>query len=305
MSVIRGLLCAGMVLFSAAAIVADEYTLVEEQGRYLDVVSPAGKKLLRYVFVRDRETKESTFDTAKVFAHVFARDGETKLTKGPGGKFPHHRGIFIGWNKLKHGGKQHDLWHVRNTEQRHQAFTNQRAGEEGAEFTSVIDWKGVDGDCVLVETRTHRVTQADDGLVVDFKSRLEAVDGEVELNGDPEHAGIQFRPSQRVAENKSARYTFHADAVDPKKDLDLPWVAESFEMDGHWWNVQHLSHPSNPSGARWSAYRDYGRFGPFTVANIADGDSLTFQYRFVISPGKAPDRDVLKARYEAYVTQVP
>ena len=43
-------------------------------------------------------------------------------------------------------------------------------------------------------------------MLVDFTSELTAAHGAVELGGDPEHAGIQFRPSQKVAENKSGRY---------------------------------------------------------------------------------------------------
>lgn len=292
-------LCVGLSISVSSA--EDTYKVVDETGKHLDVVTPAGKTVLRYVYVRDRSTKATTFDTAKVFAHVFADDGKTTLTKGPGGKFPHHRGIFIGWSKLKQGGKSHDLWHVRNTEQLHNSFMSTEADNKGATITAQIDWIGVDGDVVIKEQRTYQVVDSNDAhAVIDFTSEMKAVNGEVELNGDPEHAGIQFRPSQKVADNKSAKYLFHEEGIDPTKQKDLPWVAESFQIDDSWWTVQHMSHPENPKGARWSAYRDYGRFGPFTVVKIDDGDSVTFKYRFVILKGNDASRDGLTKRYSQY-----
>ncbi len=280
---------------------ADVYTIKDSKGEHLDIVTPAGGPLLRYVYVRDKSTKEKNFDTAKVFAHVVAANGKTTLTKGQGGKFPHHRGIFIGWNKLQQGGKSHDLWHVRNTEQLHVKFIEQSADQNGASITSLINWVGNHGEQVIGETRTYRVVaEADAHAVIDFVSQLKAVNGDIELNGDPEHAGVQFRPSQQVAENKSAKYVFHKDGIDPKKDRDLPWVSETFQVDEEPWTVQHMSHPSNPKGARWSAYRDYGRFGPFTVVKIAAGETQTFRYRFRVSSGAAPTRQQLAARYKAY-----
>lgn len=286
---------------SAETRAADAYSVNDTEGKFADIVTPEGKVILRYMYERDTTDEATTFDTAKVYAHVMSDDGETTLTKGAGGKFPHHRGIFIGWNKLDQGGKKHDLWHVKNTEQKHRKFEEIEFGEKGARITSVIDWIGVDGKPVVVEQRTYKVT-SHDGVhaMIDFSSTLTAVDGDIELNGDPEHAGIQFRPSQLVAENQSAAYTFHEEGTDPTKTLDLPWVAESFQIGNQWWTAQHMSHSSNPKGARWSAYRDYGRFGPFTVVKIADGDSVTFRYRFCITKGKNQDRTTLQATYDRY-----
>jgi hypothetical protein len=280
---------------------ADKFSVKDTKGEHLDLVSPAGQPLLRYVYVRDTSTPERNFDTAKVFAHVVAPNGETTITKGPGGKFPHHRGIFIGWSKLQHGGKSHDLWHVRNTAQLHQKFLETDGDKNGAVVTSLVKWVGTHSEQVIEEMRTYRVVPSDEAYaVVDFVTQLKAVNGEVELNGDPEHAGIQFRPSQQVAENKSAKYVYHEDGVDPRKQRDLPWVALTVQVDDQPWTVQHMSHPSNPKGARWSAYRDYGRFGPFTVVKIGSGKTQTFRYRFRVTSGESPPREKLAAQYQQY-----
>ena len=290
-----------IALVSSQAHAADAFQIKNEADNHADVINSDGKPILRYMYSRDTSTTDTTFDTAKVFAHVMADDGTTTLTKGAGGKFPHHRGIFIGWNKLKQGGKSHDLWHVRNTVQKHRDFVSTDTTDGSAEITALIDWIGVDGEPVLDEKRTYKViAQNEAHALIDFTSVLTASHGDVELNGDPEHAGVQFRPSQQVAENQSAAYTFHKDGIDPKKDRDLPWVAESFQIGNDWWTVQHMSHPSNPEGARWSAYRDYGRFGPFTVVKIADGESVTFRYRFRITKGEARNRGQLQAIFDQY-----
>ena len=94
---------------------------------------------------------------AKVFYHVVAPDGKQTITKGPGGKFPHHRGIFIGWNKINHNGKRHDLWHVKNTTQKHVSFMKQDAVQGETSVISRIDWIGTEGKAVLEETRSATV----------------------------------------------------------------------------------------------------------------------------------------------------
>lgn len=302
----RRLICFAASVLSGASIVSfafaeDVYRVEVKEAVSADVVRPDGEPVLRYMFERDASTPERTFDTAKVFAHVMAPGGEKTLTKGAGGAFPHHRGIFIGWNRIEHGGKRHDLWHVRDTVQEHRKFLKTDGDEKGATIASEIAWIGVDGAPVISEQRTYRVIASPDAYaVIDFVSELTAVGGDVKLDGDPEHAGAQFRPSQEVADNKSASYVFHKAGVDPKKEKDLPWVALSFRIGDQAWTVQHMSHPSNPKGAVWSAYRDYGRFGPFPTIEIAEGDTVTLKYRFCVTEGEAPAREQLAERYEAF-----
>lgn len=301
-----GLLGAAMLCAGSATALAEtasgKFAVVNHAGQHVDLVGPDGTPRLRYVYVRDTSDKQRTFDTAKVFAHVMAPDGKGTLTSGPGGKsFPHHRGIFIGWNKIKHAGEMHDLWHVRDTVQKHVSMktASQSTARDGvldgsASITARIDWVGKNGETLIEETRTYRLVSSDDAYaVIDLISELRAVAGDLVLNGDPEHAGVQFRPSQKVAENKSAKYTFHEPGVDPTKQRDLPWVACTFTIDGSDWTVQHINHPSNPTGARWSAYRDYGRFGPFPVIELKEGETQKLQFRFRVTEGTAPEREVL------------
>lgn len=291
----------GLLVLEAGRADAGEFAWENREGEQLDILLPSGKPVLRYMCARDTSDAQREFDTAKVYAHVLAPDGTATLTKGPGGLFPHHRGIFVGWNKTMVGDRQYDFWHVRDAVQVHREFTRIEADARQATIQSVIEWVGKEGEVVVRELRSHQVTAAEGSHVeVDVVSELTAVAGDVRLDGDPEHAGVQYRPPQQVAENQSATYTFHEEGVDPQRRLDLPWVALTFQLDGQLWTVQQMSHPDNPRGARWSAYRDYGRFGPFTVVDIARGDACTFRYRFRITSGAAPPREQMEQQYQRY-----
>ncbi len=270
----------------------ERWSIQDTQGQYLDVLNPQQQPRLRYVYRRDTSDKQADMDTVKVFLHVFAPDGKTTLTQGIDGQlYPHHRGIFVGWSRLEHGGKTHNLWGVTNMAQVHRAFRTTRVSPTEIVVTSDIEWFGSGGEAVLDELRTHRLLAPGEAyLVLDVTTVLTAAHGPVTLGGDPEHAGLQFRPHSQVAASKSAQYIFPQEDTDPRRDLDLPWVAETFVVDDQPWTVQMMNHPENPRGAQWSAYRDYGRFGPFNTIKLESGESGTLQYRFRVTSGQAPPR---------------
>jgi hypothetical protein len=85
-----------------------------------------------------------------------------------------------------------------------------------------------------------------------------------------------------------------------KNARDLPWAAMSFVSGGRRYTVQHMNHPANPKGTRYSAYRDYGRFGAFPEADLAEGETLTLRYRFAVTAGDPPPRETLQAQHQAF-----
>lgn len=275
------------------------------EGEYLDVSDGDGQKRLRYMLAHDTSDEDAVFRTYKPYVHVFAPDGESFLTKGVDGKFPHHRGIFTGWSKLGHGGEVFDLWHMKNgAAQVHRGFVEVEASEGGTGFAARIDWVNPEGVVMLEEVREVIYYPAAEGVYaeMDFTVTLTAVNGEVELNGDPEHAGFQYRPHAEVVDNKSARYVFHRDGTDAKEDRDYPWVAMTYDLEGAGtWTVQMMRDAGNPDDSRWSCYRDYGRFGNFFVRTIPDGESLSFRFRIRVTEGDAPGREVLQASFERWV----
>lgn len=276
------------------------YQLQDRPGESLDVLQ-GGKLLARYMYAYDMSTSARRNETYKPYLQVFDAEGENAITKGAGGELPHHRGIFIGWNKLTVGGKSIDRWHMKGGEQIHRKFLTQKASPQGATFTSLVEWTGKDqSEVALKEERTFSFQPAHSPFysIIDTTSKLIAVGGETVLNGDPEHAGLQFRPASEI--DRAATTFFFPGNPDLKKDRDLPWFGGSFTIRGKRYSVVYLNHPSNPKGAAVSAYRDYGRFGAYFNDTIPAGGEKTIRARFLISEGEMPASDVIQKAWNEY-----
>ncbi|MFB0554062.1 MAG: DUF6807 family protein [Phycisphaerae bacterium] len=288
----------------------------DEKGDYLDLLFN-GRKVTRYIYAFDNSSKERILETYKTFHHVFDAEGKKLLTNGPDGLvrylrnqilYPHHRGIFIGWNRLEFGGQRYDFWHMgeQGRVQKHQKFLELTAGPVLARSNSLVHWNNRKGETIIAEQRETTVFRqsAPTILLLDFQTKLKAVRGEVFLNGDPEHAGFQYRGHDDVAKGGKevkATYLFHKDGIDPKKDHNLPWAAMSYGLNDRRYSVQHMNHPGNPKPTIYSAYRDYGRFGAFFKEEIRAGKTLTLGYRIWVGPGEMPKRQELADRYSAFV----
>lgn len=269
----------------------------------LDVLQD-GRIAGRYQFAHDPATPAKRAETYKTYLHVFDAAGEAPITKGPGGDYTHHRGIFIGWMKIACNGKTYDRWHMKGGDQIHQTFAAQQAGADSAVLSSVVHWMNETNQPLLEETRTmtFRRAPAPGCALIDLETKLTAVAGDLTLDGDPEHAGIQFRPAQEVDRAQTV-YTFPGAAADPKKDRDLAWLGETFTLKGKAYSVVAFNHPANPTGTRASAYRDYGRFGYFPVAPIKKGETLTLKYRFWVAEGAMPSAAAIQAVGNAFTGQ--
>ncbi len=300
----------------------------DKPGDYLDLLFNE-RKVMRYMYAYDDSSPERLDDTNKPYHHVFDAEGENLLTKGPpGGLYPHHRGIFIGWNKLEFGGEEYNLWSMNGVAQRHQRFLKETAGPVLAISESLISWNDPNGEPIIVEQRKITVFRQPDPtiLLLDFHTRLEAVRGDVYLNGDPEHGGFQYRAhndvstgserAQKVAatadkqvpqnvvegtQDDRATYLFHEDGIDPGKDQDLPWAAMSYGLNGRRYSVQHMNPPENPRPTLYSAYRDYGRFGAFFKKKIGSGETLALRYRILVGEGDMPAREELAEKHSAFL----
>ena len=285
----------------------------DKEDEYLDLLFD-GRKVTRYMYAYDDSTAQRLFETYKPFHHVYDAAGR-RLTNGPDGgspyikneiKYPHHRGIFIGWSRLTLDGNRYDLWHMSGGAQVHQEFMEQIAGPVLARSTALIHWNDKNEGPLIAEQRQTTVFRQSDPTLVLLQchTKLKAVRGDVFLNGDPEHAGFQYRAHNDFASGPKqvkATYLFHEDGIDPRRDKNLPWVAMSYGLDGRRYSVQHLNHPDNPEPAVYSAYRDYGRFGAFFKDTINDGETSELTYRICVVDGEMPGRQELTSRYAAFV----
>lgn len=300
-------------LTNSAALCA-EFSWKDTEGKYLDLLHD-GQKVTRYMYDSDESSEQRIFETYKVFHHAFDEHGVKILTNGPDGekpytkkiRYPHHRGIYIGWNKLGFEGESYDTWHMtKGVRQVHQKFLTKKTDSKKAICTTLIHWKNGEGKVMVEEKRTVTVYRPSNDaiLLLDFETELKALNGDVYLNGDPEHAGFQYRPHDDVAKGPAdvkAKYLFHKDGIDPKKDKDLPWVAMEYGLNDKRYSVQYMSDPANPNtDAVYSAYRDYGRFGEFFKHTIDTGQTLKLRYRIRITKGSLPDRESLAKQYSTF-----
>ena len=107
----------------------ETFSWKDTEGQYLDLLFD-GRRVTRYMYAYDTSTPQRVFETYKPLHHVFDAQGKNLLTNGPDGeheytkkiKYPHHRGIFVGWNRLEFGGQRYDLWHMPGVAQVHQKF---------------------------------------------------------------------------------------------------------------------------------------------------------------------------------------
>jgi len=281
---------------------AKSFVFQDTAGDHLDLLF-AGRKVTRLMYVFNNDPNVSKrFPTSKPFTHVFNAVGEKVITSPGGQPFPHHRGIFIGWNRTTTAdGKRYDFWHTRNVWLRLEKFTGKQAGPVFGRMVARIRWEDPKGEPVVLEDRAITVyRQAKPELLLDFVSTLHSARGDIQLIGDPEHAGCQFRAHFEVgqrykkmkgpeikAQGLDTRYVHPPGAKPGKKGTkDMPWSSVSFALWGSRFNVGHLNHPGNPKGTLYSAYRPYGRFGAYAKAELKADQPLTVRYRYFVREGQ-------------------
>lgn len=273
----------------------------DEKGKHMDLVY-GDRPVLRYMYEAvDNSSEPRRQETMKVYHHLFDPSGEHLLTKGPGGLFQHHRGIFYGFNKISYTQdgekKSADVWHCNKGEsQTHEAFVSQEAGPVFARQLLKVNWNGRDGKPFATELREISTYHVEGVQVVNFTSQLESQADGLKLDGDPQHAGFQFRATQHVPdETKSQTYYVRPDGKGKpgkfrnwpgdKEHVDLPWLALSFVAFDQRYTCCYLDHPENPKPARFSE-RDYGRFGSYFATEVAQDEPLELNYRLWLESGE-------------------
>ncbi|MDA7921091.1 PmoA family protein [Verrucomicrobiales bacterium] len=306
-----------------ASTASAEYVWEKEDGKHLDLRYKT-RLIARYMFEPiDESSKERREETYKPFCHIYKWWSKDHfVTKGAGGKFPHHRGIFYGFSRISYTdneGKDHskvDTWHCRMAHQVHREFTEMETDEESGTFTSKIDWIGDDGNAFATELRTMRFSVLNSDVVVDFNSTLTPLVPRLKLDGDPQHAGFQFRASNEVSElgTKSTYYLRPVSGkgkpgssinwsakTDTEATRDLAWKGMCFTVEKKQYTVAYLDSPSNPKPARYSE-RDYGRFGSYFSAEVSKEKPLEVHYRLVIREGEM-EPDEIAALSDAFTKE--
>ncbi len=314
-----------LLAIAASPCLAEPYRWVEDDAAHSVQLQHGEKPLVRYMHAPlDDSSDQRRGETYKPYLHVYSPDGLQLLTKGPGGLFPHHRGIFFGFNKITYSdGKKCDTWHCHGKAyQQHERFAALEADDEGGQMVSIVEWHGADGEVFATEEREQAVQLTGGMLQIDFASTLTpaAGVGTIQLDGDPQHAGVQFRSSQKVADETAKQtYYLRTDGLgkpgetrnwnhNNKNDAmngettNRPWLAISIVIDGERYTVLYLDHPDNPKPSHYSE-RDYGRFGSFFVADVTTDEPLNVHYRYVVKQGEMSVEEC-QSLYDAYVGEL-
>lgn len=284
-----GTLLAGSALFAADIKVTPNETVD---------VAQDGKVVARFMMAHDVSTPAKRLETYKPYLHVFDPSGVLRLTKGPGFEYTHHRGIMVGFMKITVDGKTYDRWHMVKGDQ---VVTAIKPTADG--FVAAIDWQGAtpQDKPILTEERAFTFTKpaAPFYFGIELHSTLKPDHGEAKIDGDPEHAGAQFRPSEKIDGTKTT-YLYPGKDVLIHKVRDLTWVAEVFTVEGKTFTALLLNHPSNPKETAFSAYRDYGRFGAFPKGVATPESPFKLRYKWLIAEGDVRDATAFQQAYNAF-----
>jgi hypothetical protein len=295
---------------------------IEKKGEYADLAEIWKKKgeiekvipVLRYMDrPYDNSSKDAREKSYKVFHHLYDPAGKRFVTNGgftdDGATdpkkllYPHHRGICYGFMKCAYGPglkKKADTWHC--TGDAHIAHEKTEAAESGpvlGRHRVLIGWHGEKNERFAEEERELTVYKLPGGTLVEFASRLITTGGPVKIDGDPQHAGFQFRAANEVADKKQAAQTYYLrpdgkgklgdtrnwDPKTKKGPVDLPWDVLSFVLDNQRYSVCYMNHPQNPKESRFSE-RDYGRFGCYFEHDLTEKTPLVVHYRLWLQNGE-------------------
>lgn len=253
---------------------------------------------------------ENIEETKKPFHHVFDPASGELITKGLGGLYPHHRGIFFGYNQVRIDEKQLDIWHARDGERsEHEEFEKEFAGPVFGGHIAQVHWKDHDGNIMLNEMRDIRAFRhTDHSFFIDFHTTLTSVAGPAELAGDLQHAGVQFRAAQYVADHseetqfiRPSEWSHYPsdEELGEEEWENVPWNAMEYSINEKSYKVVYMSHPSNPGPSEMSE-RKYGRFGEFIPYSLDEDESLELRYRFWIVSADNVTAEEIEQQFQIY-----
>ena len=274
----------------------------DQSGHHTDLLF-GERRIVTYHYERlDESTPASRVRTYKVFHHVYSPDGERIITNGlnedPKVHSPHHRGIFYGFNRISYGdNRKADTWHcIDGASQQHERFLASEEGPVLARHRMLIRWHGKD-EAFAEEERELTIYNVTGGHLIEFASRLRSSAGRVRIDGDPQHAGFQFRAHNDVDAFTAQETIFvrpdgmgkpgetrNWEPATRKGPVNMPWNGMSFVLGGKRYTVAYLDRPENPKEARFSE-REYGRFGSYFEYTIEKDKPLVVNYRLWLQDG--------------------
>jgi len=303
-------LLAGLAFVAAAPLAKGNWRVVEYPnplgpGKAVEVLQD-GKSVARFVHGDGQ---------IKPYLHIFGSGGELVTNPGldkegnPAGLFSHHRGIFIGWNKISSELGKYDMWHKGGPGQGRYdivKFENTTT-KNSASIVAHIKWRATKkdatgSDVMLTERRTFKVSRPGGKQTqVDASFELKA-ERDISLAGDLQHAGVHFRAHTEVATRRAeTSYLWEPSNAAGKGrviDDNHQWARLLFPIGKRWYTAQEMNAPAN--GVKELSWRDYGRFGYFLPKQLKKGEPFNLNFRFAIeevdAPANAPKQSDAQAK---------
>jgi len=185
--------------------------------------------------------------------------------------------------------------------------------DDRAVIDGMVDWFGTEGQRLLEEWRWYRISAEGDLRILDQRSELRALYGDVTF-GDTKEGGLfSIRvPTSMDAKDKGRIENSEGAVYDSGQGEETTWGKRAAWVDysgpvadGEQWGHTVVDHRANPRHPTYWHVRGYGLFtaNPFGVHDftgddaqdgsmtIPGGDSAVFRYRLIIHPGRGPSAD--------------
>ncbi|MFN0199509.1 MAG: DUF6807 family protein [Planctomycetaceae bacterium] len=230
----------------------------DEAGQYNDLLF-GERPVMRYQYAAYVNAEDKRDLNNKPFHHLFDSEGKMLVTKGSGGFYTHHQGLFYGFTRITRDGETANLWYCHDGEyQSHEEVIEEVAGPVLGRHRVKIVWRNQKGEPLCNEIREMTAFNTAGGTLVEFASQLSSAKGTVVLDGDPQHAGFQFRAADEVAVREKENLTYYLrvhgkgalgetrNAPEDPAMSNLPWNAMSFVLGDRRFTAVYLDHPQNP-----------------------------------------------------------
>jgi Methane oxygenase PmoA len=208
----------------------------------------------------------------------------------------HHRGLWLGYIDVN----GFNFWENEFSYQRANAgkIVTKSVDVQGAAIHSILEWVGPADQKVLSEERTLTFSGDSRLRIVDFESKLTAI--EKASFGDDKDGALGLRVADSLVEKGGTGVITNSQGHKGMKEVwgkPANWVDYSGEVDGEAVGIVIFEHPrSFHHPARWHA-RDYGllaanpfsdkAYDPAVPARnytLRAGESITLRFRIVVHP---------------------
>ena len=232
-------------------------------------------------------------------------------TPGESEDHPHHKGLWVGLEKMSGANFWHD-WSDHSGKVKLAQPVRLSGDAHRAVLEASHRWEAKDGGLVCTEERTWVFSATAQARQMDLTMVFSAGEKPLEFVGIKDgFLGMRTHPNLRLTTNKKKGMSkifgkaVNSEGVQGRavwgKRAD--WVHYSGPVEGKSVGIAVINHPENPStdpkGKAWWHARDYGLiavnpFAPEKIGGdgttiVAPGKSLTLRYRLVFH---GPDVDV-------------